>query len=41
MINTQWLTLPMFRTIFYGPKDGRAIEVQLNLFRHQGNNDPY
>ena len=29
MINPQWLQLPMFRTIFYGPKDVRAIEVRL------------
>ena len=25
MINPQWLELPMSRTIFYGPKDVRAI----------------
>ena len=25
----QWLELPMSRTIFYGPKDVRAIEVRL------------
>ena len=29
MINPQWLELPMSRTIFYGPKDVRAIEVRL------------
>ena len=29
MINPQWLQLPMSRTIFYGPKDVRAIEVRL------------
>ena len=29
MINSQWLELPMSRTIFYGPKDVRAIEVRL------------
>ena len=31
MINPQWLELPMSRTIFYGPKDVRAIEVRLYL----------
>ena len=29
MINPQWLELPMSRTIFYSPKDVRAIEVRL------------
>ena len=29
MINPQWLKPPMSRTIFYGPKDVRAIEVRL------------
>ena len=29
MINPQLLELSMSRTIFYGPKDIRAIEVQL------------
>ena len=29
MINHQWIELPMSRTIFYGPKDVRAIEVRL------------
>ena len=29
MINPQWLELLMSRTIFYGPKDVRAIEVRL------------
>ena len=29
MINPQWLELPKSRTIFYGPKDVRAIEVRL------------
>ena len=29
MINPHWLELPMSRTIFYGPKDVRAIEVRL------------
>ena len=29
MINPQWRELPMSRTIFYGPKDVRAIEVRL------------
>ena len=29
MINPQWLELPMSRSIFYGPKDVRAIEVRL------------
>ena len=28
-INLHWLELPMTRTIFYGPKDFRAIEVRL------------
>ena len=27
--NPQWLEPPMSRTIFYGPKDVRAIEVRL------------
>ena len=31
MINPQWLELPMSRTNFHGPKDVRAIEVQLFL----------
>ena len=31
MINPQWLELPMSLTIFYGPKDVRAIEVRLYL----------
>ena len=31
MINPQWLELPMSRTIFYGPKDVRAIEVRLYI----------
>ena len=29
MINPHWLELPMSRTIFYGRKDVRAIEVRL------------
>ena len=29
MISPQWLELPMSRTNFHGPKDVRAIEVQL------------
>ena len=29
IINRQWLEPPMSRTIFYGPKDVRAIEVRL------------
>ena len=29
MINPHWLEPPMSRTIFYGPKDVRAIEVRL------------
>ena len=29
MINPKWLELPMSRTIFYGPKVVRAIEVRL------------
>ena len=31
MINSQWLELLMSRTIFWGPKDVRAIEVRLYL----------
>ena len=31
MIIPQWLELPMSRTIFQGPKDVRAIEVQLYI----------
>ena len=31
MINFQWLELPMSRTIFYGPKDVRAIEIRLYI----------
>ena len=31
MINPQWLELPMSRTNFHGPKDVRAIEVQLYM----------
>ena len=31
MINPQWLELPMSRTIFYGPRDVRAIEFRLYL----------
>ena len=33
MINPQWLELPMSRTIFYGPKDVRAIEVRLYIHK--------
>ena len=29
MINHQWLELPISRTIFRGPKDFRAIDVQM------------
>ena len=29
IINPQWLEPPMSRTIYYGPKDVRAIEVRL------------
>ena len=29
MINLHWLKLPMAGTIYYGPKDVRAIEVWL------------
>ena len=32
MINPQWLELLMSRTIFYGPKDVRAIEVRLYFY---------
>ena len=31
MINPQWLELPISRTIFYGPKDVRAIEFRLYI----------
>ena len=31
IINPQWLELPMSRTISYGPKDVRAIEVRLHI----------
>ena len=31
IINTQWLKLPMSRITFHGPKDVRAIEVQLYM----------
>ena len=43
MINPQWLELPMSRTIFYGPKDVRAIEVRLYSERRAWANgvDPY
>ena len=33
-MNPQWLKPPMSRTIFYGPKDVRAIEVRLYLVQH-------
>ena len=33
MINPEWLELPMSRTIFYGPKDVRAIEIRLYILR--------
>ena len=36
MINPQWLKLPMSRTIFYGPKVVRAIEVRLYLIGRNG-----
>ena len=32
MINPQWLELPVSRTIFYGPKDVRSIEVRLYIY---------
>ena len=32
MIKPQWLELPVSRTIFYGPKDVRAIEVRLYMY---------
>ena len=35
MINPQWLELPMSRTIFYGPKDVRAIEVRLYITAYE------
>ena len=38
MINPQWLELPMSRTIFYGPKDVRAIEVRLYNIKRNGVN---
>ena len=31
MINPQWLEQPLSRTIFYGPKYVRGIEVRLYL----------
>ena len=31
MINPQWFELPTSRTNFHGPKDVRAIEVQLYI----------
>ena len=34
MINPQWLEVPMSRTNFHGPKDVRAIEVQL-YYNHE------
>ena len=34
IINPQWLEPPMSRTIFYGPKDVRAIEVRLSYWAH-------
>ena len=34
MINPQWLELHMSRTIFYDPKDARAIEVWLYVCLH-------
>ena len=36
MNNPQWLEPPMSRTIFYGPKDVRAIEVRLYIPRENG-----
>ena len=33
MINPQWLEVPMSRTIFYGPKAVRAIEVRRYVLR--------
>ena len=33
MINSQWLELPMSRTLFYGHKDVWAIEVRLYFYR--------
>ena len=35
MINTQWLKLPISRTIFHGPKWVRAIEVRLYIVQMQ------
>ena len=32
MINLQWLDLPMYWTIFYGPKDVWATEDRLFVF---------
>ena len=32
MINLHWLELPMARTLFHGPKCGRAIEVRLYMY---------
>ena len=36
MINPPWLELPMSRTIFYGPKDVRAMEVRLYMDQGYG-----
>ena len=36
MINPQWLKLPTSRTNFHGPKDVRAIEVQLYTEHYYG-----
>ena len=38
MINPQWLELPMSRKNFHGPKDVRAIEVQLYFIAHIAKN---
>ena len=37
MINPQWLELPMSRTIFYGPKDVRAIDIRPYLKLQESN----
>ena len=39
MINRHWLELPMSRTIFYGPKDVRAIEVRLHILERHFRSD--
>ena len=35
MINPEWFEPPMFRTIFYGPKDFWVIEVRLYIWHER------